>query len=261
MSAITSAIRQSIRPSIRSSFGGTPDQLQALITSLFSAGEQGAIYIPRPVVNGVQSLFQDAAGTTPVTADGDPVGLMIDQSGNGNHATQSVSGRRLVYIKDGSLDLIRSDGVDDSLQTIYAAAVTPPCVLSIALNKLDSRTGVTLSGLDRNTRHQIGYNSQDGGFYGLSGSEPIISGGLVAEGKRILTLVINGENSSLRVDGVAVASGTLDNRAAATGLTISSLYVDGFSVSQDVYGIVHVEGISKVDDIESYLAFLAGVTL
>jgi len=235
--------------------------LNRLIILLFSNNEQGAFYIPRPVVNGTQSLFQDAAGTTPVTADGDPVGLMIDQSGNGNHATQSVSGRRLVYIKDGSLDLIRSDGVDDSLQTIYAAAVTPPCVLSIALNKLDSGTGVTLSGLNRNTRHQIGYNSQDGGFYGLSGSEPIISGGLVAEGKRILTLVINGENSSLRVDGVAVASGTLDNRAAATGLTISSLYVDGFSVSQDVYGIVHVEGISKVDDIESYLAFLAGVTL
>ena len=59
---------------------GILDSLSNLITSLFSAGEQGAFYIPRPVVNGVQSLFQDAAGTTPVTADGDPVGLMLDQS-------------------------------------------------------------------------------------------------------------------------------------------------------------------------------------
>ena len=75
------AIRSAIRPSIRSSFGiDIVDELQALITSLFSAGEQGAFYIPRPVVNGAQALFQDSAGTVPVAADGDPVGLMIDQS-------------------------------------------------------------------------------------------------------------------------------------------------------------------------------------
>jgi len=43
--------------------------------SLFSNGEQGAWYDPRP-----QYLYQDAAGTTPVTADGDPVGLMLDKS-------------------------------------------------------------------------------------------------------------------------------------------------------------------------------------
>ena len=110
------AIRSAIRPSIRSSFGiDIVDELQALITSLFSAGEQGAIYIPKPIVNGAQALFKDAAGTTAVTADGDPVGLMIDQSENGNHATQEVSGSRPVYRTDGVLHWLESDGVDDFL--------------------------------------------------------------------------------------------------------------------------------------------------
>ena len=89
------------------------DNLNALLTSLFSAGEQGAIYIPKPVVNGVQSLFQDSAGTVPVTADGDPVGRMLDQSGNGNSAAQSTSAARPTY--NASPDRLSLDKVDDEL--------------------------------------------------------------------------------------------------------------------------------------------------
>jgi hypothetical protein len=73
------------------------DPLAALIRQLFSAGEQGAFYIPRPIVNGAQALFQDAAGTVAVTAGGDPVGKMMDQSPNSNNASQSVSADRPVY--------------------------------------------------------------------------------------------------------------------------------------------------------------------
>jgi hypothetical protein len=80
---------------------------------LFLQGEQGAFYIPRPVVNGVQSLFQDAAGTVAVTADGDPVGLMIDQSPNSNNAPQSTSAARPTY--NASPDRLSPDKADDAL--------------------------------------------------------------------------------------------------------------------------------------------------
>jgi len=93
---------------------GQSNPLQALINSLFSAGEQGAFYVPMPVVNGAQALFQDSAGTVPVTADGDPVGRMLDQSGNGNHAIQTVSGSRPVYRTDGTLHWLQPDGINDS---------------------------------------------------------------------------------------------------------------------------------------------------
>jgi hypothetical protein len=59
---------------------------------LFFAGEQGVWYDP----SDLSTLFQDAAGTTPVTAVEQPVGRMLDKSGRGNHATQSTAASRPV---------------------------------------------------------------------------------------------------------------------------------------------------------------------
>jgi len=76
---------------------------------LFFLGEQGAYYSP----GDLSTLFQDAAGTTPVTDDGDPVGLAVDISGNAVNAAQSVSASRPVYnVSPSRLSL---DEVDDEL--------------------------------------------------------------------------------------------------------------------------------------------------
>lgn len=75
-------------------------------SSLFANGEQGAWYDP----SDLTTLFQDSAGTVPVTADGDPVGRMLDKSGNGNHATQAVDASRPTYRTDGALHWLELDG-------------------------------------------------------------------------------------------------------------------------------------------------------
>lgn len=49
--------------------------LAAAIRALFATGEQGAWYDP----SDLSTLYQDSAGTTPVTAVGQPVGLMLDK--------------------------------------------------------------------------------------------------------------------------------------------------------------------------------------
>lgn len=63
----------------------------------------------------LSTMYQDADGTIPVTATEQPVGLMLDKSPNGNHATQSVSARRPVYRTAGGLHWLGFDGVDDRL--------------------------------------------------------------------------------------------------------------------------------------------------
>lgn len=72
--------------------GLTQDQLSKTINSLFSKNEQGIWYDP----SDLSTLYQDAAGTTPVTDVEQPVGRMLDKSGRGNHAFQDTSASRPV---------------------------------------------------------------------------------------------------------------------------------------------------------------------
>jgi len=75
--------------------------------SLFAGGQQGFWYDP----SDFSTMFQDDAGTTPVTAVGQPVGRINDKSGRGNHATQSTAlNRPVLPAVDARL---RSDFTDD----------------------------------------------------------------------------------------------------------------------------------------------------
>lgn len=78
---------------------------------LFAGGKQGVWLDP----SDLSTMFKDVAGTQPVTSNGDPVGLIRDKSGNGNHATQTVSAYRPIYRTDGILHWLSLDGIDDYL--------------------------------------------------------------------------------------------------------------------------------------------------
>lgn len=65
----------------------------------------------------ISTLFQDTAGTVPVSADGDHVALMLDKSGNGHHMSQSDATRQPVYHMSNGQHWIESDGIDDSMST------------------------------------------------------------------------------------------------------------------------------------------------
>lgn len=85
-----------------------------LPTNLFAASEQGVYFDP----SDITTLFQDAAGTIPVTDAGQPVGRMVDKSGRNNHATQSTSGKRPTWQLDPyGYGYLAFDGVDDFMAT------------------------------------------------------------------------------------------------------------------------------------------------
>lgn len=79
--------------------------------ALFAASEQGGWYDP----SDLATLFQDAAGTIPVVADGDPVGRINDKSGNGFLLTQGTAAHRPAYRTAAGRHWLQGDGVDDAL--------------------------------------------------------------------------------------------------------------------------------------------------
>lgn len=111
MSAIRPALRSALRPAIRSVFGGSAAVWTPL--TLFANSEVGVWYDP----SDLTTLWQDTAGTVPVTADGQAVARIDDKSGNGKHATQADAAKRPLYKTSGGLSWLQFDGTDDFLVT------------------------------------------------------------------------------------------------------------------------------------------------
>ena len=92
--------------------------------SLFAGGTDGVWYDP----SDLSTLFQDSAGTTPVTAASDPIGYAGDKSGNDNHAIQATAAARPTYQTGPARATL--DKVDDRLSvTVPAGGFTGTMVL------------------------------------------------------------------------------------------------------------------------------------
>lgn len=109
-------LRSPFLPVLRSPFDvasairGATTLTERVRAALYSNGEQGGMWD----ATDMATLFQDSAGATPVTALTQPIGRMLDISGNGNHLLQATAGARPQYTTDGAL----FDGVDDALATL-----------------------------------------------------------------------------------------------------------------------------------------------
>lgn len=81
--------------------------------SLFAISDVGGWYDP----SDLTTLWQDTAGTTPVTADGDAVARIDDKSGRGNHLVQATGLSQPLYKTSGGLHWLQFDGSNDGMAT------------------------------------------------------------------------------------------------------------------------------------------------
>ena len=246
--------------------------------SLFASGEQGVWYDP----SDFSTMFQDSAGTTPVTAVGQPVGKILDKSGRGNHASQSTAAARPVLQQDGGGKYyLAFDGVDDKLQTVSSVDLSAnDSVLAIAGIRKDTDIGAG---------HVIVFGDlnapNDGSFFI---SAPAFSAPTVAFYSRGTALSANNYNDAsiaapwlgvctgigdisadqliLRTNGVQRYNTPTDQGSGNYGvwpLYIGNLPAYPFFLGR-VYSILVRGGTStaqEISDAEAYVASKTGVTL
>jgi hypothetical protein len=244
--------------------------------ALFALGQQGAWYDP----SDLSTLFQDAAGTIPVTATGQPVGLMRDKSGRGNHATQPTAASRPIFRDVGGLRYLECDGVDDGMVTgSINFTDTDKMFVCAGVRKLSDAATAVLLELSPNTSVSAGafavtapnftaeasYGSRSAGTtqssaVALGSPSPISS--VVSAISAIST-----DTNSIRVNGVQRATVATDQGAgnySNNPLYLfrrggTSLPFTGFFYGAIIAGAAY--SAAQIASAERYLAGKSGVTL
>lgn len=222
-------LRSPFLPALRSPFDvanairGATTLTERVRRALFSNGEQGGMWD----ATDMATLFQDSAGATPVTALTQPIGRMLDISGNGNHLLQATAGARPQYTTDGAL----FDGVNDGMETGSINFGTDDMFVGSVQNRPDTvaRMICELSNNATNTA---------GGFYLVSGLDVVSYYSSLSRGSTIsnpnqiakwtpdngaetaiitATHSISGDLSTLRRNGVAGTKGTSDKGSGTFG--------------------------------------------
>ena len=115
---------------------------------LFANNEPGVWYDP----SDFSTMFQDAAGTVPVTAVEQPVGLMLDKSGRGNHAYQPTTTSRPVLSARVNL-LTKTEQFGDGVWSKNNATVTANADVApdgtTTADLITPATGTALTGVDQ----------------------------------------------------------------------------------------------------------------
>jgi hypothetical protein len=241
----------------------TPSQRHVLKFNprrLFTGGVAGGFWD----VSDRKTLFQDAAMTTPVAASDDPVGCIMDKSGNGrNLLLTGADTVRPLYKTDGRYHWVEGDGTDDYL--VAAFTCNQPFQRISAIRQLSWTTGdrifsggSAVAGL----LQQTGTTPQFRLFSGTSTTDTV-NGDAAVGADVVVTELHSGLTSRLGVNngGYSVGSAGTTNPGGLALFAGS----DGTSPSNArFYGGIMRAGIMtdvQIGNVRRYFATKAGVAL
>ena len=261
--------------------GGAKLSSETAMEKLFANGEQGFFYDP----NDLSTMYQDAAGTVPVTAVGQAVGLIRDKSGRNNHAYQNTSASRPILQRNATTGAyyLAFDGADDSLQTANIDfTATDKLSLFAGVNKLSNNTQIIAEfppSVPANTASFYlvsgaasginGYVSMARGSSGTSSGTAARNFTYPAPDVAVLSVKhdISGDLSSMRRNGVIGINGLADKGTGNFGnypLFIGRRGGTSLAFNGHIYSLIGVSKLvsdSETLAIEKELAKQVGVTL
>lgn len=225
-----------------------------VIPYLFRDGKQGVWFN----YSDFSNLFQDSAGTIAVTAAGQPIGRVLDKSGNNNHKTQGTSTARPLLQQDSNLKYyLDFDGIDDGMATSSITWATTQSAF-IAFHDSGIATQTVLLWNTANTVASV--------LVLESGSATVPYGVATSP---VPTTYVNGVVLSPNTRGQLFTQATNQKKvleARNYGLLNGPLGIGkytSFLTNGNIYGLIVAEGVTTTQaaTIRQYLAKTAIITL
>lgn len=220
-----------------------PSPIRAgLPSAILSPGGGAAPFSPLDLGASLRAWYKADAGTSSVV-DGTGLSAWNDQSGSGANLAQGTGGKQPLYkaaIQNG-LPIVRFDGTDDDMAATIASLSQPITVFAVVKASNGRYVGAN-SGAVR-----VGAQPAPNVFAGST----LTGGASLATGFFVVTTLINGASSLIRVDRTQVATG-----AAGAGNMGTAL-----SIGQDGAGAAFFAGdlgevaICAGDQTANFLAF------
>lgn len=242
--------------------------LDQVIVSAFTNGEDGIWIAPR----FAETKFQDASRATPWTADGQPVGAIVDKAGHGYACTQPTAGSRPL----GYASRMDFDGADDYL--------SGGDILDLRTGSMFAVTVVTMgAGANQYAIAKADTGGADGRYaLGRSSSSSLwayVDRGSTAQAikpgvdnsteMRVLSMIADRTNDllTLRENGVVVATTSLVD---AVDLNTSFPYLLGSYTTavnrlngslHEVVQVMRLPAAGEIEAIEARVAAVHGIVL
>ena len=214
-------------------------------------------------ISDISTLYQDAAGTTPVTADGEPVGRVDDLSGNGFHIIQSTPGDRPIYKTNGSLHWLSFAGSEYLANA--SMIFTQPSSSSYTYEWNNTNNGVFIDSADSAASGEWCHFLTASGLDTRSPTSVIIS-----EAKNADPHVVVFQNDSVSAnsdiswDGVLNKSNRNLGVGVLTGITIGAFADGSVGYTGKFFAAVFLDRrvkLSEQPNLENWLASKSGATV
>lgn len=203
----------------------------------------------------ISPLFQDDAGTTPVTADGQAIGRASDKSGQANHATQATPTAVWKANIQNSKGMALFNGTSSLLVTTYGADIAQPYSMFAVVKPVVVSANHIIGGrIDTSTNTSSGVIAPNATPNWITYSGATIEDGVVTTAPHIITVIFNGASSTLRVNGVETTgdAGTrvlrqLGFGGNARGALFNNCYIGEFGLYTSAFTA------GNISSIETYL--------
>lgn len=254
------------------------NDLDTAIPALVYTGGYKGLTIDAEVLS---SMSQDTAGATPVTAAGQPIGRILDRSGNALHLTQSTAAARPTYRLDGSSrPYLETDAIDDWMTSpSFAWGSDEVTVIAAFRKRADTPVGRPMSFGTPGVAGSFfmaapGAASTDKYYFGARGSAAanFATTTNVAYNAPITavfggTAKISTDTLIARINGVDVATNATDHGTGNFGtstFTIGAQSGPSIFAGIDLYGLLAVNRLLTTQErgwVEKWMALKSGVTL